>query len=143
MGTVVQPNYQLWAKRYPEFGERVDQDLFTMYWNEASLFSRNDGGGPISDSNVQQVIMNMATAHIAHLNAPIENEAAPNAVGRVKSFTQGSITVDLEMKQPEGGTEDWWKQTRYGAAWWAATASVRTMDYVPGIRPVFDPYWFG
>jgi len=106
------------------------------------LYSRNDGGGPIVDMPMQQMLMNMATAHIAQLNAPIDNEPAPNAVGRIKSFTQGSISADLEMKQPGTDTEDWWNQTRYGAAWWSATAGTRTMGYVPGIQPRFDPYGF-
>jgi len=63
MGVVVQFNYAAWAARYPDFAA-VDPTLVSLYFNEATLYARNDGGGPVCDSGVQSTLLNMLTAHI-------------------------------------------------------------------------------
>jgi hypothetical protein len=136
MGVIVQPNYSTFTTRYPEFAvggaQPVSSDLYQAYWNEATLYQANNGAGPICDATNALMLMNMLVAHIAALNAPNANgTAAPNTVGRVSNATEGSVTVGLENQYPPG-TPQWYQQTKYGAAWWSATAQYRTMRYRPG-----------
>lgn len=137
MGVIVAPNYAAFIARYPEFAspggaQPVSSDLYSAFFNEATLYQANNGAGPICDQGVAITLLNMLVAHIASLNAPAASgAAAPNTVGRVASAGEGSVNVSLENSYPPG-TPQWYQQTKYGAAWWAATAQFRTMRYRPG-----------
>jgi hypothetical protein len=151
MGVVVQPNYAAFTARYPEFAspggaQPVSSDLYQAYWNEATLYQANDGAGPINDCARALMLMNMLVAHIASLNAPNANgTSASNTVGRVSNASEGSVSVGLDNQYPPG-TPQWYQQTKYGSAWWAATAQYRTMRYRPGPVmgvPAGQGYWGG
>jgi hypothetical protein len=80
----------------------------------------------------------MLVAHIAVLNA-----AQPKAggqpmqplVGRISGATEGSVSVQIQNDYPPG-TAQWFQSTRYGSAYFAATAGYRTMRYrVPTCAP--------
>lgn len=136
MGVIVASNYAAFIARYPEFGpggaQPVSSDLYNAYFSEATLYQANNGAGPVCDAGVAITLLNMLVAHIAALNAASSSgAAAPNTVGRVSNATEGSVTVALENLYPPG-TAQWYQQTKYGAAWWAATAQFRTMRYTPG-----------
>jgi hypothetical protein len=74
----------------------------------------------------------MVTAHIAALNAPIGGQPSSPLVGRINNATEGTISVQTQMDYPAGSAQ-WFVQTKYGAAYWAATAGFRTMRYLgPG-----------
>jgi hypothetical protein len=137
MGVVVASNYAAWQSRYPEFAS-VTQATYNGYFAEASIFHRNDGGGPVNDPNVQSVLLSMATAHIAARYAAINGQPASPLVGRISNATEGSVTVQAEMNQATTGSEDWWRQTKYGADYWAASAPYRTMRYKAPPRRQFD-----
>jgi hypothetical protein len=137
MGAVVTFNYPAWAARYPEF-TGVDPTLVQAYFNEATIYCRNDGGGPVSTDAIQTTLLNMLTAHICQLNAAINGQDSSQIVGRINSASQGSVSVGTEMNLP--GSAAWFAQTKYGVAYWQATAPYRTMRYMPGQQRQFDPW---
>ena len=133
MGVVVQFSYPTWVQRYPEFAN-LDPNLVTLYFTEATLYHRNDGGGPVNDSGIQTLLLNMATAHVAQLNAPSKNgERSPTIVGRITEAAEGSVRVSADYGEVSQ-SEAFWVQTKYGASYWLATAQFRTMRYRVPLR---------
>ncbi|MDN6041978.1 MAG: DUF4054 domain-containing protein [Acetobacter sp.] len=55
----------------------------------------------------------------------------PVLVGRITTARMGSLSVQADAG-PVAGSQAWWLQTPYGAAFWAATTSLRIALYVPG-----------
>jgi hypothetical protein len=141
MGVTVEFNYDQWQKRYPEF-RTVDPVLAQAYFNEACLYFRNDGTGPVSDPNVQSMLLNMVTAHIAKLNATINGQAPSELVGRINNASEGSVSVGVD-NQPLPGSAAWYSQTRYGIAFWQATRQWRTAQYRAYRRPMPSGGAFG
>lgn len=133
-------DYSAWVARYPEFAATVAAPLAAAYFAEAGLYCNNTDGAIIGDLKIRGLILNMLVAHIAAMNAPAPNGApASSLVGRISSATQGSVTVQAQFDAPAGSAQ-WWIQTKYGAAAWAATAPYRTMRYVPGYGRQMSPY---
>lgn len=139
MSGVVSFDYGVWAMRYPELAGSVVQPLAALYFAEATLYCDNTACSPIEDLGVRALLLNMATAHVAALNAPVNGQAPSPLVGRINSATQGSVTVQAQNDYPPG-TVQWWQATRYGAAFWAATQQYRTARYVPGHKRSMQPY---
>lgn len=134
-------NYVLWAMRYPELAAFVSQPLAQMYFNEATVYVDNSRTTIISNCNSElSTLLNMVTAHIAALNAPLGGQASSSIVGRINSATEGSVTVSSEMKTPGSNSEAWFNQTKYGAAYWQAISKYRTMQYVPGCVRRANPW---
>lgn len=131
MGVIVNFDYNSWLVRYPEFGvsgaQFVSPQLAQAYFDEATSYQANNGAGPVSDPGLQLRLLNMLTAHIAALNVT----GSSPLVGRINTASEGSVSVGAENNYPPG-TPQWYQQTKYGAAWWAATAQYRTMRYRPG-----------
>ena len=128
---VVVFSYSGWSLRYPELAAVTPLPLAQAYFTEACLYCDNSDASPISDPATRALLLNMATAHIAQLNRrnPDGSLASP-LVGRISSATEGSVTVQATMDFPPGSAQ-WWQQTPYGAAWWAATSQYRKSMYVP------------
>jgi hypothetical protein len=135
MGAVATFDYAAWTVRYPEFST-VTQPQAQACFDEAGLYLANDGSGPVGDQARQSLLMNMLTAHIASINFGVNGEAPSPLVGRVSSATQGSVSVSADMPAVPG-TAAWFMTTKYGAAFWAATAAYRTAHYRPGPRRFF------
>lgn len=133
--SIVAFSYSLWIARYPEFTTTVSQDLAGAYFLEAQLVLANDATSPVSNLANRAVLLNMLVAHIAQLNSPSQG----GLVGRISNASEGSVTVATDFTSPD--TAAWLNQTRYGAQFYAATASLRTMHYIPGPQPVFDLPW--
>jgi len=130
MGVTVVFDYDAWIARYPEFTQ-VDEPTAQAYFNEATLFHANDGSGPVLDQTVQQTLMNMMTAHIAAINSPDQFGNSPSPlVGKLQSVGQGSVNASV-LYNPTN-PEQWYAQTKYGAAYWAATAIYRTFRPMRG-----------
>jgi hypothetical protein len=142
MGVVVAFSYQAWITRYPEFADTVTSDLAGAYFAEATIYHRNDGGGPVSTANSQSILLNMATAHIAQLYSGTAAQPASQLVGRISNASEGSVSVSADMTI-EAGTEGWWAQTKYGLSYWAATSQYRRMRYRPGFGRAIPPFPFG
>ena len=141
MGVTVTFNYQSWIARYPEFGY-LDETLVLAYFNEATVYHRNDGGGPVNNAGAQLTYLNMLTAHIAALNAADQNgNPASTLVGRINSAGEGSVNVGTDYPMTNPGAA-WFNQTRYGAAYWAATRPYRTARYLRGWNRNFQPWPF-
>lgn len=135
MGVSVTFDYQAWQKRYPEFST-VDPVLAQAYFNEATLYWRNDGTGPVSDENIQQMLLGMLTAHIAKMNATVNGQAPSDIVGRITDATEGSVSVSAEKFTNLSEAAQWFMQTKYGAAFWRATSGFRRAVYRPFNRPM-------
>lgn len=138
-GGVVAFSYPDWSARYPELAFSVSQPLAQQYFNEATLYCDNSPASVIRDLSQRSMLLNMMTAHVAALNAPLNGQASSPLVGRISNAAQGSVSVATQNDYPPG-TVQWYQQTKYGAAFWTATAQFRTMRYVPGCVPGVDPY---
>jgi hypothetical protein len=134
---------------YPEFSTAASGTLATNF-NLATLNLSNCCGSAVFDPNVRQSLLYLLTAHISLLFTPCgaNNNQPPGIVGRVSSAGEGSVSVSAEM--PTTIEAGWYNQTKYGAQFWAITAAVRTMHYVPapcnqnGLGPYdigFGPGW--
>jgi hypothetical protein len=129
MGVTVTFDYAAWVARYPEFST-VTQPMAQDYFNEATLYFRNDGGGPCNDASVQLTLLNMLTAHIAQLNAIINGVVPSPLVGPLSDVSEGSVSAATDLSNIPGSAA-WYNQTKYGFAFWAATRGWRTAVYRP------------
>jgi hypothetical protein len=121
--------------RYPEFSA-VNGSVLGMYFAEATIYLDNTNNSRVSDVVARAVLLNMLTAHIAAMNGSgINGNGASGLVGRVSSASEGSVSVSTEYVAAKNGTMAYFLQTPYGASYWAATASYRTMQYQPGYSP--------
>jgi hypothetical protein len=130
-------DYAGWSARYPELAS-TGQSLAQAYFdNDAMLYLDNTASSPVPDVNKRRPLLNMIVAHIAALNSPTaDGKPASPLVGRITNASEGSVNVSVDMPGPDSAA--WWMQTKYGAAFWQATASLRTMRYIPGNQPEFD-----
>ena len=126
-------NYALWIARYPEFNVAptvVSAPLAQALFDEASLYFANDPCNiKVRNPQQQLMLMNMLTAHLAQLNVGSNGQAASGLVGRISAAAEGSVSVSVEF--PTTANSAWFLQTPYGAAFWQATAALRTMHYRP------------
>lgn len=126
-------DYLGWVARYPEF-RAVTPDAAALYFAEAGLYLDNTDASPVRDATVRLMLLNMLTAHIAAM-AGANSSSMP---GRIGTATEGSVSVTATFDVPPGSAQ-WYAQTRYGAAYWQASAPYRTMRYIPGCQPSFEP----
>ena len=122
-GPAVQFSYETWIARYPEFSG-VPEALADLYFQEAGLYFANCGWTGAQPQ--APLLLNMLTSHIAQLNAPLGGEPSPQTVGRISNATQGSVNVTLTLDGSTGSpSEAFFTQTKYGFAFWQATARFR------------------
>ena len=130
MGARVTFNYQAWVARYPEFTS-VTEPVAQGYFDEATLYCRNDGAGPVPTAAMLSTLLNMLTAHIAAIYS--DDAGAPRPAnqppGAVSNATEGSVNVTFKNEYG-AGTVQWYQQTKYGSSYWAATKVFRRMKYV-------------
>ena len=136
--SVVVFSYSDWALRYAELAASVIQPLAQLYFNEAGLYLNNTDGSIVSNVTERAALLNMLTAHIAALNAGLNGQPPVPLVGRITNASEGSVSVATQNDYPPGSPQ-WYQQTKYGAAFWAATGKYRSMQYVPGPRRNFNP----
>ncbi len=131
---IVTFNFALWIQRYPEFAS-LSSSLAQLYFNEAGLYCDNTDASPCpADPTTSFPRVNylwMLTAHIAALNAPVGSTPASPLVGRINSASEGSVSVQAQNDYAPG-TVQWFQQTKYGSAFWAATRRFRSFVYQPG-----------
>jgi hypothetical protein len=143
MGVSVAFNYDQWVARYPEFAGSVNSTQAGELFAEATIYHRNDGGGPVRNAAAQTVFLNMMVAHLAQLyfGTSANPASANDPVGRVTTAGQGSVSAGFDTGVPPG-TAAWFDQTKYGFAYWRATAIFRTMRYIPGHPRPVSPFPF-
>lgn len=136
-------DYAAWVQAFPVFAN-VNEAQAQIYFNFATLYFANCGW----TASLPQApsLLNLLTAHIAWLWAPRDANGnpsssgtfpAPSIVGRIASATEGSVTVQAEYDGNAGSpSAQWYNQTVYGAAYWAATVQFRSARYV---RTPFPP----
>lgn len=140
MGVAVSFNYQKWLARYPEFSN-VSEPTAQECFKEAGLTHANDGTGPIGNADMQLMLLNMLTAHIAQLSFGSTKKPATGLVGRISSASEGSVSAQVQNDYPSG-TPQWFQQTDYGSAYWNATQQFKTFRYrAPRIRRAGWPVW--
>lgn len=139
MAGAVAFDYMAWAQRYPELSN-VQQPQASACFDEAGLYFPNTTQNPAFERGTLLTLLNMVTAHIVWLTANRDadgnpsstgTQPAPAMVGRVSQASEGSVSVttDYGMSGAGGPSEAWFLQTRYGSAFWQATAGFRTMRY--------------
>lgn len=116
--------------RYPEFST-LSEPLLQAYFDESTIYLDNTDASRVQDVNARRTLLWMLTAHIAALNGGVNGQAASPLVGRVNSATEGSVSVQTDMGAVPFSAA-WFMQTKYGAAFWQASAPFRSMLYVPG-----------
>lgn len=127
--SVVVYNPAAFKIRYPEFSTVTDV-LLQAYFDEATLYLNNTDSSRVSDIAQRTTLLNMITAHIAAMNGSgVNGQGASPLVGRISSATEGSVTVQTTYSNDTPGSMAWFVQTKYGAAYWQATAPYRTMQY--------------
>jgi len=63
---------------------------------------------------------------------------------KINNASEGSVSVQTENDYPPGSVQ-WFQQTRYGSAFWAATIAYRSVHYLSNKKPVVGagPWWGG
>lgn len=114
--------------RYPEFAA-INNGVLTQYFDEATLYLSNAATSPVSSVPRRTILLNMLTAHCASLGGVLNVGGAPGPVGRVSQAAEGSVNATLEYLEP--GSNSWYTQTPYGAAYWQAILNYRSFRYRP------------
>lgn len=146
----VEFDYRWWQTRYPELAEWTPPDMAQNYFDMATMYCDNTDGGPplvilgfgvvgcrstgspVRNIPQRQVLLGLLTAHIAALWSPLNGTASPNTVGRLTSASEGSVSVSVTYPEVVGA--EWYNLTKFGAAYWAATARYRMARYYPAPR---------
>jgi hypothetical protein len=134
-----------WIAQFPEF-TNVAPAAALGYFNRASFLCGNEATNPVAgQAGMLTTLLYLLTAHIAWLNAPRDGSgnpasagAAPSPiVGRINSASEGSVSLGADYGDSTAGSpsQPWYMQSRYGAEYWAMTASTRTAQYVA--QPTF------
>lgn len=162
-------NFQTWTTMFPEFAN-CDPGAASGWFNRAcalcsdtvrQVLASSINAPPGTLNTPLQTALYLLTAHIGWLNAPRDAlgnptsgtgsgqppiaAQAPAVVGRVSSASEGSVSAQLDYGAADAGSpsQAWYVQTRYGAEYWALTSATRTMQYVPGPRRFFGPFFTG
>jgi len=139
-------DYDTWALLYPELARSVDEPRAQALFDQgALLYLRNDDSSRVTDVPTRLALLNLLVAHMAALGGAgsAGGYGSPTGlVGQVTQATEGSVSVSVNPVAVSG-TGAWYAQTQYGLQLWAALAPYRTMRYVPGPRPSFEPYLNG
>ncbi len=147
MGAQITFDPAAWKARYPEFTAVSDAQA-QRYFDEATLYCRNDGGGPVPNAATLTTLLNMLTAHIAAIySLPSGGPKPANAPpGQVINASEGSVSVQFQNNYAPG-TAQWYQQTKYGSSYWAATSIYRRFRYIPpggcaaGMAGLYSPGW--
>lgn len=129
MGVVVF-NPATFILRYPEFSA-VSDTLLGEYFTEATLYLSNCNNSPVQNIATRTLLLNMLTAHIGFLAGALSTDGQTRPVGRVSQAAEGSVSASFDYTPATPGSGAWFNQSQYGAAFWQATSSLRSMRYSP------------
>lgn len=145
MGGVVVFNYTDWIAQYPEFTTTVPSSgVGQRFFNRAAMLLNNTAASPVCDATQpggqRETLLYILTAHCAFIGVGDNTNKVSPLVGRVNDATQGSVNVKAEMPGVTANSA-YYMQTKYGAEFWAMTASYRTARGIrgPGQRPAPAP----
>lgn len=123
-------NVTQFKARYPEF-VAVSDTLLSECFADATLYLSNADNSPVQDLVRRARLLNMLVAHIATIGGALSADGQPRPFGRLSQATEGSVSASFEGVPPTPGSGLWFQQTQYGAAFWAATSSLRGFRYLP------------
>ncbi len=111
---VVELDIEGWRELFPAFAEAADAQV--QHWfAQACMLVGNDAGSMIPydpPSRLQrQTVINLVMCHLATL------DRRGDAVGRVTSATQGSVSSSTDYAAA-GRNAAWWTQSQCGATAW-------------------------
>lgn len=115
---------------YPEFGTIADLALTNLFV-EANIYLDNTDQSVVQNVAVRGALFNMLVAHLAMLRYGTASQPASQLVGNVTNVSEGSVSIGVNNPAVTANSA-WYLQTKYGAAYWQATAPFRTMRYVSG-----------
>lgn len=121
---------QAFVAAFPSFA-RVPGAALIGNFNLATLYLNNSYCSVVRDEPTRASLLNLATAHLTALLNGVNGQPPSGVVGRISGATQGSVSLQVELKT-DSEAAAFWSQTQWGAALWAATAVYRTMRYVRG-----------
>lgn len=125
MDGVVDFDIAKFRRWYPNI-KATDAQL-EMYFVEACLLLDNTKTSCVKNLAERELLLYLLVAHIATLQARIE--AGNEAVGRIASASEGSVSVSLDNGQTTL-SDKWYMQTPYGAQYWAFTSKYRSFLYI-------------
>lgn len=131
-------NYSNFALRFPELVPYCNSTLAGMYFDEATGLLDNTPCSPVKCTSRRATLLNLLTAHICALNAPLGNQPSSPLVGRISQATEGSVTVQTELNVAPGSAQ-YFAQTKYGISYWQQVLPFRSARYALGPRRVFSP----
>lgn len=119
-------DYSMFKTRYPQFSA-VDDAAIEMFAMEADMYM--PAGSLTTDYTASRLAMlrDMLTAHIGMLSGVLADDGMPRPVGQITGATEGSVTVNFAASP---GSGEWFQQTQPGAAFWRATAPLRSFIWV-------------
>lgn len=142
MGVAVTFNYSNWLVAYPQFSNVAEPQITGPVLALAEVYCRNDGGGPINDTNTQTQALGLMVAHVAQLMYGSTTQPVSPIVGRVSSASQGSVSVSADF--PQGSPEAaWYNQTQYGAMFYQLIKAVTRGRYFAKTTPLSRPFIYG
>ena len=98
-----------------------------------SVYCNNTEHSNIRNLQERELMLFLLIAHLATLQMRIDS--GNEAVGRVASAAEGSVSVSLDNGQTTQ-SEKWYQQTPYGARYWALIKQYRSFFYVLGKFPM-------
>ncbi|AOA58325.1 DUF4054 domain-containing protein [Acinetobacter larvae] len=98
-----------------------------MFFLEATMLLNNTPCSCVKSLVERELLLFLLVAHLATLQARLDS--GNEAVGRVGSASEGSVSVSMDYGQTTPG-EKWYVQTPYGAKYWQLTARYRSALYV-------------
>ena len=131
MSGIVQFDLSKFRKLFPKIIATDDQ--LSMFFVEAGMYCNNTDKSIIKNLDERELLLFLLVAHIATLQQRIDS--GNEAVGRVASASEGSVSVVLDNGQTKG-SEKWYQQTAYGARYWALTKRYRSFFYMLGKFPM-------
>lgn len=117
--------------RYPEFENVSDAQLQAMFDDAAALYLNNTETSIVTNLATRESLFMMLVAHMAQLGFGSKTAPASPLAGRVTSVSEGSVSISGDAPALPG-TAVWFGLTKYGIAYWQATAPWRTMQYRAG-----------
>lgn len=115
--------------RYPEFAA-VSSVVLRDYFTEACIYLAN-ADNPVRNEERRLLLLNMLTAHVGYLGGALSADGMPRPVGQLSQASEGSVSASFDSVPATPGSGAWFAQSQYGAAFWQATTSLRSMRYVP------------
>ena len=132
-------DFQTWVASFPEFSALTPAQG-QAYFNDATLICANSASNQINRDGNLAALLYWLTSHFAWLKCPKDANGNPAAtgqiasqlVGRISDAAEGSVhvTTDWQMGGDATALEKFLAQTKYGAAYWAATSQYRTARYL-------------